>query len=175
MPNSGPPSPGGPAVLLLVAGIGILAGMFWWATSFLPFLRGGQAATATVVEVQPAKAMGSHGFVAYRFLDPAGQEHEGRYSWPGGKNSYNRLRPGDAVPVWFLTDAPDRCYFGEAHMQLRRCLLGAAVGALMAGVAGAALWSHWRPPKGRVVVVSTGWWVIQTVKTGSGKQTTSPE
>jgi hypothetical protein len=160
-PRSGSQSPLSAAVVPILAGVGILAGMGWWASQFLPFLRGGQATTALLLEVRPETGPGRSGSLTYLYSDSAGEGHQGTYSWTGGKNSHNRLHAGESVPVWFLKDAPDRCYFGEPDKDLLRCLFVAGVGLLLVGGAAAALWEWRRLRRYQVVVVSSWWWVLR--------------
>ena len=150
-----------PAVLLFLTGVALLAGMGWWATQFLPFLHGGQPTTALLLEVRPKTNPGCSGTLTYLYLDAAGEGHQASYCWAGGKNSHNRLHAGESVPVWFLKDAPDRCYFGEADKDLRGCLVGAAIGLFLVAGAAAVLWDWRRLRHRRVVVVSSLWWVIR--------------
>src|SRR5690348_6826166 len=135
--------------------------MGWWATEFVPFLRGGQATTALLLEVRPETHPGASGSLTYLYVDAAGESHQGTYCWAGGKNSHNRLHAGESVPVWFLTDAPDRCYFGEPDMDLRRCLVGAGVGVFLLAGAAAAVWDWRRLRRRQVVIVSSFWWVLR--------------
>jgi hypothetical protein len=149
------------AVILILAGIALLAGMGWWATQFVPFLRGGQATTALLLEVRPESSPERSGSLTYLYVDPAGEGHQGSYRWTGGKNSHNRLHAGESVTVWFLKDAPDRCYFGEPDSDLRRCLVGAGVGIVLLAAAAAALWEWRRLRRRQVVVVCSFWWVLR--------------
>jgi hypothetical protein len=94
--------------------------MGWLAAQCLPFLRGGQPTTALLLEVRPETQPGQTGSLTYLYVDLAGEGHQGSYTWAGGKNSHNRLHAGESVPVWFLKDAPEKCYFGEPNMDLYR-------------------------------------------------------
>ena len=159
--HSGARSPLVPAGLVFLVGLALLAGMCWWATRFLPFLRGGQATTALLLEVRPETSPDRSGSLTYLYVDPAGEGHQASYCWTGGKNSHNRLRAGESVPIWYLKDAPDRCYFGEPDKDLRGCLVGAAVGVFLSAGAAAAVWDWRRLRRRQVVVVSSFWWVIR--------------